>query len=435
MRPHRFLASPTSKIFSIFSTSTVLLLLLIAAAQAQTFQVIHDFTGGPDGANPYSGLTIDSSGNLYGIASAGGGGTCVLNNTPGCGTIFEMTPNNGSWTYKVLNTFVSNPDGAAPIDTVTLGSNGLYGTTAAGGEGNCNFEGDIECGTVFQLTTTQSHDRALYRFTGGTDGGQPTANLLLLNNTLYGTTLRGGDLSCTQGDGNGCGTVYQVSLTGQERVIHAFTGAGGDGVGPLRGLIADADGNLYGTTADGGVSSSCTGCGIVFELIHSSFGWREKILYTFTNTADGAAPNGGLAFDSAGNLYGITYQGGGGGGGTVYRLHKNAQGNWTLAVLASLHPAANAVDHLLIDSNGNVYGTAQNGGGDANDGYVFEITPVNGQWRFKYLHIFTGEGDGANPLSALVMDSAGNLYGTTLNKGAFTCGSGAGCGVVFEITP
>jgi uncharacterized repeat protein (TIGR03803 family) len=434
MRSQRFLASPTCKTFSIFSTFLVLSVLLIAAAQAQTFQVIHDFTGGPDGANPYSGLTIDSSGNLYGIASAGGGGTCILNNTPGCGTVFEMTPNSGSWTYQVLNTFKSNPDGAAPIDTVTLGSNGLFGTTAAGGEGNCSFEGDIECGTVFQLTTTQSHDRVLYRFTGGTDGAQPTANLILLNNMLYGTTLRGGDLSCTQGDGNGCGTVYQVSLTGQERVIHAFTGAGGDGVGPLRGLIADADGNLYGTTADGGVSSSCTGCGIVFELTHSSFGWREKILYTFTNTADGSSPNGGLAFDSAGNLYGMTYGGGSGGGGTVYRLHKNAQGNWTLAVLASLHPAGNAVDHLLIDSNNNVYGTAQNGGGDANDGYVFEITPVNGQWRFKYLHIFTGEGDGANPLGALVMDSAGNLYGTTLNKGAFTCGSGAGCGVVFEIT-
>ena len=90
----------------------------------------------------------------------------------------------------------------------------------------------------------------------------------------------------------------------------------------------------------------------------------------------------------------------------VYRLHKNAAGTWVLAVLASLHPAANAVDHLLVDSNNNIYGTAQNSGGDANDGYVFEITPVNGQWRFKYLHIFTGQGDGANPLGALVMDSA-----------------------------
>ena len=162
--------------------------------RAQTFQVIHDFTGGPDGANPYSGLTIDSSGNLYGIASAGGGGTCVLNNTPGCGTVFEMTQSSGSWSLQGPQHFVSNPDGAAPIDNVILGANGsLFGTNAAGGEGNCNFEGDVESGTVFQLLPTQSHDRVLYRFTGGTDGGQPTADVLLLNNILYGTTLRGGD--------------------------------------------------------------------------------------------------------------------------------------------------------------------------------------------------------------------------------------------------
>jgi uncharacterized repeat protein (TIGR03803 family) len=410
---------------------------LSAGLHAQTFQVIYNFLGGTYGANPLAGLTMDSAGNLYGVTSAGGGGSCVLISQPGCGLAFKLTPNNGKWNFSALYNFQGQPDGAAPLAPLTIGSNGkLYSTTAAGGQGSCTLFGDTDCGTVFEIDETKSHtDKILYRFSGGTDGSGPLiSGVTFVGDNMYGATEYGGDLSCNSPDG--CGAVYELSPTGKETVIHQFTDAGGDGGFPISGVVADQDGHLYGTTADGGNSSTCNGygCGTVYELVHSASGWTENILYSFTGTSDGENPNGSLILDSKGNIYGTTWQGGSGGGGTVFELHKHESGTWSLYVLTSFETAGYAVDPLVMDSKGNLYGTTQNGGGAGSFGTVFELSPNGESWDYKDLYDFTGLTDGGNPRGGLVLDSAGNLYGTTFYYGSTDC-SGSGCGVVFEVTP
>jgi uncharacterized repeat protein (TIGR03803 family) len=253
-------------------------------------------------------------------------------------------------------------------------------------------------------------------------------------NNIYGTTEVGGDLSCN--NPYGCGVVYQLTPTGKETVLHQFTDAGGDGAFPLSGLVADKAGHLFGVTAYGGIPGSCNGqgCGTIFEMVHSASGWTERILYSFTGTGDGENPNGGLILDQTGNLYGTTWQGGAGTGGTVFELRRNASGNSSLRVLASFENAGFALDPLVMDSNGNIYGTTQNGGGDGSFGRVFELIANGNGWGYKELYDFTGTTDGGNPLGGLVLDSAGNLYGTAIYYGSPTC-AGLGCGVVFEVTP
>jgi uncharacterized repeat protein (TIGR03803 family) len=426
---HRCVSSIAGRVLAFF----IIAALFGNVSQAQSFQVIHNFTGGRDGANPYGGLTMDSAGNIYGVASAGGSGTCVLNGTPGCGTVYKLTQNSGSWGFTALYHFLSNPDGAAPVETVTVGPSGnLFGVTVAGGEGSCSFGGDIECGTIFEVKPTGGGDRVLYRFADANDGGQPFGNVIFIGNNQYGTTQTGGDLSCGS---NGCGTVYQLSATGKETVIHQFTGLGGDGAYPYGGLVADSAGHLYGTTSSGGSSTLCNGgCGTIYELTQTKFGWNEKILYSFTGTADGENPDAGLIIDSTGNLYGNTWQGGGGGGGTVFKLKKHQDGSYTLLVLYPFPIHGYSIAPLVMDANGNIFGATQNGGAN-DDGMVYELKPNATGWSFFDLHDFTNGADGGNPLGALVIDSAGNLYGTTLNFGAFTCGSGTGCGVIYKVTP
>lgn len=411
--------------------------LLVGLMNAQTFQVIHSFTGGTDGANPFSGLTMDSAGNLYGVTTAGGRGSCVLVSQPGCGLAYKLTPSNGTWSFSALYGFPGEPNGAAPLAPLTIGPNGnLFGTTVAGGTGPCAYLGDTDCGTVFEIPETGLRtDKVLYRFSGGGDGGLPLiSGVIFGGNNIYGTTEVGGDLSCN--NPYGCGVVYQLTPTGKETVLHQFTDAGGDGAFPLSGLVADKAGHLFGVTAYGGIPGSCNGqgCGTIFEMVHSASGWTERILYSFTGTGDGENPNGGLILDQTGNLYGTTWQGGAGTGGTVFELRRNASGNSSLRVLASFENAGFALDPLVMDSNGNIYGTTQNGGGDGSFGRVFELIANGNGWGYKELYDFTGTTDGGNPLGGLVLDSAGNLYGTAIYYGSPTC-AGLGCGVVFEVTP
>jgi hypothetical protein len=415
----------------------VLVCLFAGSLHAQTFQVIYNFKGGTTGANPFGGLTMDSAGNLYGVASAGGGGSCVLISQPGCGMAYKLTPSNGSWAFSSLYSFVGQPDGAAPLAPLTIGPNGkLYGTTAAGGEGSCTYLGDSDCGTVFEIPETKGKtDKILYRFAGSADGGLPLiSGITFVGANMYGATNRGGDLSCNTP--YGCGAVYELTQAGKETVIHQFTDLGGDGGFPISGLVADKSGDLYGTTASGGDLGVCNGdgCGTVYELIHTASGWSEKIVYSFTGTSDGENPNGGLILDAKGNIYGTTWQAGAGGGGTVFELHKNPNGVWRLYVLYSFENAGFTVSPLVMDSNGNIFGTTQNGGGAGSFGRVFELIPNGTNWTYRELYDFTGMTDGGNPLGGLVLDSAGNLYGTTFYYGSTSCG-GSGCGVIFEVTP
>jgi uncharacterized repeat protein (TIGR03803 family) len=297
--------------------------------------VLHNFTGYPsDGAAPH-GLIADAAGNLYGITTAGGGSAC---GGLGCGTVFKLTPNlDGTYTETVLHSFIGSgdwyggSDGQYPFGGPTADAAGnLYGTTFYGGGSGCDGYG---CGTVFKLTPNLDgtySENVLYSFTGGRDGSGPTAGLLAdVAGNLYGTTAEGGGSSrdCL----TGCGTVFKLTPnlggTYSESVLHIFVG-GSDGQTPYAGLIADAVGNLYGTTYAGGNievgEPGCGGwCGTVFMLTPKG---TLTVLHRFT-FSDGANPLAGLMADAAGNLYGTTTLGGNNNYGTVFKLTMSATFN------------------------------------------------------------------------------------------------------------
>ncbi len=183
----------------------------------------------------------------------------------------------------------------------------------------------------------------------------------------------------------------------------------------------------------GGGLCSGGGCGTVFELSPNGSGWTEKVLYRFQGGNDGLNPNAGVVFDTSGNLYGNTWQGGSGGGGTVYELSPS-NGSWTFKLLYSVPGSGYAVDRLTIDSSGTLYGVLQ-GGGANGAGAVFRLAPSGGSWIYTDLHDFTGGSDGGSPIGSVSLDSSGNIYGTALFGGAYSCAIGSGCGVIFEITP
>ena len=290
--------------------------------------------------------------------------------------------------------------------------------------------------------------RLLHNFSSMRDGANPAAGLLLdAAGNLYGTAFSGGATSgCYNNDG--CGVVFELSPMGGEEwkwsVLYTFTG-GNDGGGSFAGLLMDAAGNLYGTTRFGGTHN----WGTVFKLSPTTGGkWTETVLYSFCsvpNCVDGGDPWSSLVFDSAGNLYGTTYAGGDVtecnslqiGCGVVFKLTPGA-GGWRETVLHGFRgrDGASPVAGVAIDSAGNLYGTTLYGG-IYGDGVVFELAPTPGGWEWTVIHNFADREDGANPAAAVILDSAGNLYGTTYSGGDVDkCGGiTLGCGVVFELTP
>ncbi len=277
--------------------------------------------------------------------------------------------------------------------------------------------------------------KTLYEFTGGKDANDPLASLIFDEaGNLYGTTMDGGSY--------GLGAVFKLTAnvdgTWTERVLYSFTG-GADGQWPLAGLIFDAAGNLYGTNA----------VDTVFELAPNADGtWTESVLHRFSGP-DGAQPKAGMIFDQAGNLYGTTFAGGGNKSGTVFKLTPNDDGSWTEDVLHNFCSRPNCVDGaystagLILDTKGNLYGTTEYGGkrGSCSPtisgcGVVFRLSPNgNGSWTETVLHHFSGGKDGGDSVAGLVLDGAGNLYGTTEQGGNLNDCSGTGCGVVFRLTP
>jgi len=321
--------------------------------------VLHNFTGGADGANPSGGLVRDGQGNFYGATQSGGSSTTFCSTIKGCGTIFEVSPTG---VEQVLYTFPggNGGDGFDPSGPLVRDAQGnLYGLTYGGGA--------YTCGTVFQLTPTGT-ETILYSFnclsTGlGGFGGliqDPQGN-------LYGASLEGGSFKCAFG----CGLVFEVNATNQFSLLYGFSGL--DGYAPVGDLIRDSDGNTYGTTIFGGSNPSCTdslGCGTVFEIASDG---TEKVLYSFSGLVDGANPHAGLVRDKQGNLYGTTYSGGEG------------------SCSSSL-----------------------------GCGVVFELAPDGTQ---TVLHSFKGGTDGGNPQGGLALDARGNLYGTTYYYGAHGFGT------------
>jgi uncharacterized repeat protein (TIGR03803 family) len=310
-----------------------------------------------------------------------------------------------SSSYRVLHSFGEQPDGANPEASLIGVSGMLYGTTRSGGA--------YKKGTVFTIDTAGS-ERVLHSFGSGSDGIYPTASLLDVNGTLYGTTYWGGT-------GYGLGTVFSISTTGTERVLHSFAGPPDDGMDAAASLI-DVDGMLYGTTITGGTY----GDGTVFTITTTG---TEQVVYSFTNASGGHTP--ASLIDVKGNLYGTTPSGGkydspSGGDGTVFRVTTSG----TEEVLHSFgrghdgtFPTAN-----LIDVNGTLYGTTPYGGKNGllngGDGTVFSITTAGAE---HVLFNFDGRTDGHNPVASLI-NVEGTLYGTTNSGGTF------GRGTVFSVS-
>ncbi len=416
---------------TVFALGLICALTLnaIQPVQAQVFSVLHNFTGGADGNSPLAGLTMDAGGNLYGTTSIGGRGV---------GTVFKLSYKGSGWIFTPLYAFEGVSDGANPSTGVVIATNGsLYGATEYGGIQSCDriYGG---CGTIYSLTPAAHFspnlfapwtETVLYRFVGGSSGKFPSGIVLDQSGDIFGTAAQGGAAGCPPI--GSCGTVFELthSVGGvwTESTIYAFTG-GNDGGTPA-GIIFDGDGNLYGTDGSGGYTGgNCRtyGCGAAYELMRSGSDWLEKTLYAFHGTGDGELPEGGLIFDSSGNLYGTTVEAGLG-GGTVFELTPS-NGNWVFSVLYAFTDRGEPTSSLVMDASGSLYGTTFVGG-PYQKGTVFKLTPSNGSWTYASLHDFTGGSDGAGPVSNVVFDASGNLYGTASSGGAY------GDGVVWEITP
>jgi uncharacterized repeat protein (TIGR03803 family) len=416
--------------YSLFGAlvTCVSMVALSGLASAQTETILHTFEG-PDGSFVPSGLVFDAAGNLYGTTEEGG--------AFGKGTIFELSPSlGGTWNFTLLYSFTGGADGNGPYGTLTIDSAGnLYGCAAGGAN---------ELGTAFEFARSSEGQwtlTVLYSF--GAYPGDSTGPAGLIfgpDGNLYGATYSGGTGTCV----GGCGSVFELatSASGQwnETVLYSFAGRT-DGDHANASLVFDGQGNLYGTTSQGGKLGYCLndGCGTVFELMPAQGGlWTEQIIHWF-NGREGGFPEAGLTIDSSGNLYGTTQVGGLvpcdtglGGCGLVFRLKPLGSGGWFYTVLhkfggGSSGDGANPVAGLVFDK-GSLYGTTFAGGSTSPGfGAVFQLEERGGQFVETVYGNFGGS-NGEHPTAPVVLDSQGRVYGTTTN-------SVPGDGIVFELMP
>jgi len=394
-------------------------LAVAQSAKARSFIDFYKFTGGADGSFPLAHLTLRNR-KLYGTTQQGGNGRW--------GTIFSLKHSERGWELTVLYSFTGYSDGSGTSAGLTFDKVGnIYGTSGGGA-----YAG----GVAFELRRSHGvwKKQILHSFGQGTDGDGPLGDVIFDGaGKLYGTTYTGGDQSCDF-YGEGCGTVFQlIHAKGKwkERVIYRFAG-GNDGSYPSGGLVADKDGNLYGMTDNGGGTGCYSeyGCGIIFQLKHSSSGWKENVLHRFTGGSDGAYPQwSNLILDEEGNLYGTTTEGGTYGDGVAFRLSPSNRG-WRETVLYAFgtdgtHPSG----ALVFDHAHNLYGMTE-AGGPMNYGTLYQLRYSNRTWSQTVLHNFTGS-DGAYPESGLTVGRKGQLYGAAEFGGGGDCTGG--CGVVFRI--
>jgi len=414
------------KEISAFSAIFVLVVAvaLTPVANSQTFQVIHQFSG-TDGEHPYAGLTMDGAGRLYGTTAQGG--------ASGYGTVFRLARAGSSWVLTTLYTFQGGSDGAYPSSRVVFGPDGtLYGNTSQGGVPDC---GGQTCGTVFNLQPPSTVCRStlcpwtkttLHSFQGtgnGFDGQSPVGDLTFDSaGNIYGATNLGGQYNT--------GMVYELTRTSggwTETNLHSFTNTLGF---PDAGVTLDSSGNLYGTT-----QFAYDYYGSVYELSPSGSGWVEQTIHKF-QLDDGGFPYASVILDNVGNLYGATTAYGVNNGGTAFELSP-ANGSWSFSLLYSFAapccgeggPRAN----LTFDQAGNLYGTTSSDGADQL-GSIFKLTHGSNGWTYTSLYDFNDASIAADPMSNVIFDTSGNLYGTyAIGYRPAYCSYG--CGGVWEITP
>ena len=405
------------KLFLTISALTAILALLSARpAAAQAEKVIHSFNGVL--GTPSGSLVSDSSGDLYGI---------LLED------VFEMTHSGGLWPDASLFHFSATPttaiDGGLTFDT----AGNLYGVTAYGGTSRA--------GSVFELTPRADgtwEEHTLYSFTGGADGQHPSAAVTFDSaGNIFGVTYFGGAF--------GSGAVFELMPNGSgdwiESVLYSFGSADADGLNPAGRLVFDNSGNLYGTTYTGGANYCAFiygNCGTLYKLTPTSGAWTETVLHNFNGT-DGMAPATSLYFDSSGNLYGTAALGGAYKWGLVFKFTPGSGDTWTESILHNFGNGTDAKEPngvLAFDSRGNIYGATSQGGttsckseNQTGCGTVFELSPNGSSWHETVLHNFSGNPDGVGPVGGVLIDSSGDLFGVTFLGGSF------GFGTAYEVTP
>jgi uncharacterized repeat protein (TIGR03803 family) len=380
----------------------VLALVSFGAARGRE-KTLYTFPGGSRGDDPQTGVVSDSEGNLYGTTDYGG--------TYGWGTVFELKHSQTGWIEEVLYSFEGSSNGFTPSGNLLIDKAGnLYGTTFYGGTGSGCEDDSGGCGTVYELTweTGTWKKTVLYNFcsaNGCSDGATPYGLTFDKAGNIYGTA--GGGTGCEYG----CGVVYELTASNRgwtETVLYYFDQNNGGGFYPGSGVTLDEEGHIYGTTGAGGTDNY----GVVFELTHTKHGWNESLLYSFAGNGDGNA-NGRLVRDKSGNIYGTTIWGTGCqyGCGTVFELTRS-HGRWVEKVFFFDGTNGDyPLPGLIRDSKGSLYGTTLFGGTN-NDGAVFKLQHDK-TWKITVLHSFTGKRDGANPDAGLILGRNGSLYGTT----------------------
>ncbi len=399
-------------------------LVVAPSGCAQTFQVLYNFPSYGEGWGP-GGLVADRAGNFYGVMGQGL-----------YGGVFKFSREGTGWIFSDLYRFQGAPDGSDPTGIVVASDGSLYGVAGSGGTGPCERDTYSGCGIVFRLQPPATPCKSircpwtetiLYSFQGTPDlqypGAEPTFDQV---GNLYGTASAGG----TSGNG---GVFRMAPSQGgwTYGIMYSFNGTP-DGANPEGSVTLDQAGNVYGPTFWGGTGSlpGCEGhgCGTVYQLSPSGSGWTEAVLHSFGTTgSDGEAPFAGLLRDSAGNLYGTTVGGGSNNGSTVFEFSPS-NGSFTFSVLYTL-PSNDTYSEsrLVMDPAGNLYGTTVEGG-MYGYGTVFKLSPGSGGWTFTDLHDFDFH-DGFGPAGDLVLDAGGNLYGTAYEGGTNNEG------VIWEITP
>lgn len=434
MARHARIASLKAPTMATMLAALVLLVYARGFAHAQTFTVLHSFQV-VDGLFPYSGPTLDAHGNIYGVTENGGLLNCDGGGPIGCGVVYKLTKLNSSWGFSLLYEFGADTSLPPYPSQITIApSGGAYGAELEGGPPELQ-------GTIYQLVppltahsaTANSFwtNKVLHQFGTGNDGVYPHKIIFDNSGNIFGVTAFGGAFNE--------GTVYELSPSAQgwtETILYSFQG-GADGLLP-KAVVLDDDGNLWGTTEQGG-NAGCSpfqGCGTIFELSRSGSTWTKTTLYSFNQNTDSGYPSA-LIRDSAGNLFGVTSQTGPDSFfGGIWELSPSQNG-WTFKILYHFNgPTVSLLGPFppVMDASGALYGVNNDGGtqncGDEGCGNMYKLTPSgNGQWVYSDIHDFSEGSDGCLPVGPPALDAAGNVYGAS-----HACGASSS-GTVWEFTP